>query len=52
MITLLEGDAAEILPTLDETFDFIFMDAAAKAPYIHFFTGISEAARYRRHIGF
>lgn len=35
MITLLEGDAAEILPTLDETFDFIFMDAA-KAQYIHF----------------
>ena len=28
MITLLEGDAAEILPTLDETFDFIFMDAS------------------------
>ena len=27
-ITLLEGDAAEILPTLTEPFDLIFMDAA------------------------
>lgn len=34
-ITLLEGDAAEILPTLDQTFDFIFMDSA-KAKYIEF----------------
>ena len=34
-ITLLEGDAAEILPTLDEQFDLIFMDAA-KGQYIHF----------------
>lgn len=34
-ITLLEGDAAEILPTLTETYDFIFMDAA-KAQYICF----------------
>ena len=34
-ITLLEGDAAEILPTLDEPFDLIFMDAA-KGQYIHF----------------
>lgn len=34
-ITLLEGDAAEILPTLAEPFDFIFMDAA-KGQYIHF----------------
>ena len=34
-ITLLEGDAADILPTLDETYDFIFMDAA-KGQYIHF----------------
>lgn len=31
-IQLLRGDAAEILPTLTETFDFIFMDAA-KAQY-------------------
>ncbi|MGN0484277.1 MAG: O-methyltransferase [Lachnospiraceae bacterium] len=34
-ITLLEGDAAEILPTLTESYDFIFMDAA-KGQYIHF----------------
>ncbi len=34
-ITLLEGDAADILPTLQEPFDLIFMDAA-KGQYIHF----------------
>lgn len=34
-ITLLEGDAADILKELREPFDFIFMDAA-KAQYIHF----------------
>ncbi len=34
-ITLLEGDAARILPALTGTFDFIFMDAA-KGQYIHF----------------
>ena len=34
-ITLLEGDAAEVLKELDEPFDFIFMDAA-KGQYIHF----------------
>lgn len=34
-ICFLEGDAAEILGTLDERFDFIFMDAA-KGQYIHF----------------
>ena len=34
-IELLEGDAAEILPTLTEPFDFIFMDAA-KGQYLHF----------------
>ena len=34
-ITLLEGDAAEILPTLTEQFDLIFMDAA-KGQYINF----------------
>lgn len=34
-ITLLEGDAADILKTLDEPYDFIFMDAA-KGQYIHF----------------
>lgn len=34
-ITLLEGDATEILKQLDTPFDFIFMDAA-KGQYIHF----------------
>lgn len=34
-ITLLEGDAMEILKELQDSFDFIFMDAA-KGQYIHF----------------
>lgn len=34
-ITLLEGDAAELLRELDGTYDLIFMDAA-KGQYIHF----------------
>lgn len=34
-ITLLPGDAAEVLKTLHEPYDFIFMDAA-KGQYIHF----------------
>lgn len=34
-ITLLEGDAAEVLKTLEEPYDFIFMDAA-KGQYLHF----------------
>lgn len=34
-ITLIEGDAMEVLPTLDGTYDFIFMDAA-KGQYINF----------------
>ena len=38
-ITLLEGDAAEILPTLTEPFDLIFMDAA-KGQYISFLPDI------------
>ncbi|MDD3339456.1 MAG: O-methyltransferase [Lachnospiraceae bacterium] len=38
-ITLLEGDAADILPTLTDTYDFIFMDAA-KGQYIHFLPDI------------
>ena len=38
-ITLLEGDAAQILPTLTENYDFIFMDAA-KGQYIHFMPDI------------
>lgn len=35
VITLLEGDAMDILKELDGTYDFIFMDAA-KGQYIHF----------------
>ncbi len=35
VITLIEGDATEVLKTLEGTFDFIFMDAA-KGQYIHF----------------
>lgn len=34
-IRLIEGDAAEILKTLEGSFDFIFMDAA-KGQYLHF----------------
>ena len=34
-ITLIEGDAQTILPSLKETFDLIFMDAA-KGQYIYF----------------
>lgn len=39
MITLLEGDATQILADMDETFDLIFMDAA-KGQYIHFLPDI------------
>lgn len=38
-ITLLEGDALEILKALDEPYDMIFMDAA-KGQYIHFFADV------------
>ena len=34
-ITLIEGDAAEVMRTLEEPYDFIFMDAA-KGQYIHY----------------
>ena len=34
-ITLIEGDAAEVLKELDGPYDFIFMDAA-KGQYIHY----------------
>ena len=40
-ITLLEGDAAEVLKTLEGPYDFIFMDAA-KGQYIHY---MPEAVR-------
>ncbi len=38
-ITLLEGDAAELLPALQECYDMIFLDAA-KGQYIHFLPDI------------
>ena len=38
-ITLLEGDATDILKTLDTPYDMIFMDAA-KGQYIHFMPDI------------
>lgn len=38
-ITLLEGDAAEILPKLTDIVDFVFMDAA-KGQYLHFLPDI------------
>ena len=41
VITLLEGDAMDILKELDGTYDFIFMDAA-KEQYIHY---MPEAVR-------
>ncbi len=40
-ITLLEGDAQDILPTLNDKFDFIFMDAA-KGQYINFWPEIKR----------
>jgi predicted O-methyltransferase YrrM len=40
-ITLLEGDAMDILPTLESPFDFIFMDAA-KGQYINFWPEIKR----------
>lgn len=44
VITLLEGDAAEILRELTETYDLIFMDAA-KGQYIHFLPDILRLLR-------
>lgn len=38
-ITLLAGEAADILQDLEDSFDFIFMDAA-KGQYIHFLTDV------------
>lgn len=43
-ITLLEGDAMEVMRGLDDSFDLIFMDAA-KGQYIHF---LPEAMRLLR----
>ena len=38
-ITLIEGDALEVMKTLEGPYDFIFMDAA-KGQYIHFFDDV------------
>ena len=43
-ITLLEGDATDILPTLDGPFDFVFMDAA-KGQYINFWPEIKRLTK-------
>ena len=43
-ITLLEGDAAEILKKLEGTYDLIFMDAA-KGQYIHFMPDVLRLLR-------
>ena len=43
-IRLIAGDAADILKTLDEPFDFIFMDAA-KGQYLHFLPEILRLLR-------
>ncbi len=43
-ITLLEGDAADILKELDGSYDFIFMDAA-KGQYIHFLPDVLRLLR-------
>lgn len=43
-VTMLEGEAIEILPTLTETYDLIFMDAA-KAQYMAFFPFCLERLR-------
>lgn len=39
VITLIEGDAMDILKTLDGEFDFVFIDAA-KGQYLYYFTEI------------
>ena len=43
-ITLLEGDAADILRDLTEEYDFIFMDAA-KGQYLHFMPDVLRLLR-------
>ena len=43
-ITLLEGDAADILPTLTDSYDLIFMDAA-KGQYIYFLPQVLRLMR-------
>ena len=41
LLRYLEGDAAEILHSLEGSYDLIFMDAA-KGQYIHFFPECNE----------
>ena len=43
-IELIAGDAAEVLKTLEEPFDFIFMDAA-KGQYLHFLPEVLRLLR-------
>lgn len=40
-ITLIEGDAQDVLKEIDDTFDFVFMDAA-KGQYINFLPDIER----------
>lgn len=40
-VEFLKGDAAEILPTLEGTYDFIFMDAS-KGQYIYFWEDVKR----------
>ena len=43
-IKLFEDDAKDVLPSLDETFDFIFMDSA-KSKYVEFFPYCMKALK-------
>ena len=44
VIKLLEGDAAQVMKTLREPYDFIFMDAA-KGQYLHFLPEVMRLLR-------
>lgn len=44
VITLIEGDALEVLKTLEGTYDFIFMDAA-KGQYINYLPDVKRVLR-------
>ena len=43
-VTLIEGDAKDILPALNDTYDFVFMDAA-KGQYINFWQEIKRLTK-------
>lgn len=43
-VTLLEGDAMDVLPTLDDTYDLVFMDSA-KSKYIVFLPEILKRTK-------